>query len=545
MKSKYHPTRRDVLIGGATLAGAAVFWHYAPSYFPAQEVPGEIVGGSSSLGHRLRDATPFPEPTETLTHKIVIVGGGIAGLSAAWKLQKSGIDDFLLFELEKDVGGTATCGSNAASSYPWAAHYVPLLTEEATATHELFADLGIIEGYRNGKPVYNEYYLCAEPQERLYMLGRWQEGLVPQLDVTPDDRIQYAAFFARMAMYKQMKGSDGKRAFAIPIAKSSSDHALRKLDTISMADFMASNGWNSVPLNWYVNYCCRDDYGTTMDQVSAWAGIHYFASRNGTAANADPQTVVTWPEGNGWIVRQLRQRFPDKIKTHSMVYSIKHTGSGAQVLTFDPVRNVTTKIHAKAVIAAIPQFIASRIIEGYSQPIASFTYAPWMVANITLDAMPEGRGMPLCWDNVVYDSQLLGYVDATHQALKQTREKTVLTYYWPLSHTSPAQARNEAITRSFKEWRDAILHELYKIHPELYGHVTRLDVWVWGHGMIRPTPGFIWGDARRRAQAAKPPVWCAHTDLSGIAIFEEAQHHGIIASESAMKHLGHNFQTSL
>ena len=103
----------------------------------------------------------------------------------------------------------------------------------------------------------------------------------------------------------------------------------------------------------------------------------------------------------------------------------------------------------------------------------------------------------------------------------------------------------KAFGYTFKEWRDAILHELYKIHPELYGHVTRLDVWVWGHGMIRPTPGFIWGDARRRAQAAKPPVWCAHTDLSGIAIFEEAQHHGIIASESAMKHLGHNFQTSL
>ena len=40
-------------------------------------------------------------------------------------------------------------------------------------------------------------------------------------------------------------------------------------------------------LRWYLDYCCRDDYGAGMAQVSAWAGIHYFASRHGFHAPGD------------------------------------------------------------------------------------------------------------------------------------------------------------------------------------------------------------------------------------------------------------------
>ena len=32
-------------------------------------------------------------------------------------------------------------------------------------------------------------------------------------------------------------------------------------------------------LRWWVDYACRDDYGMTLDQTSAWAGLFYFCSR--------------------------------------------------------------------------------------------------------------------------------------------------------------------------------------------------------------------------------------------------------------------------
>ena len=43
-----------------------------------------------------------------------------------------------------------------------------------------------------------------------------------------------------------------------------------------------------------VEYSCRDDYGVSHSKVSAWAGLHYFASRAGKAYNADsPNHVLT------------------------------------------------------------------------------------------------------------------------------------------------------------------------------------------------------------------------------------------------------------
>ena len=43
------------------------------------------------------------------TYDVVIVGGGVAGLSAARKLKQAGVD-FVLLELEPEVGGTAVSG---------------------------------------------------------------------------------------------------------------------------------------------------------------------------------------------------------------------------------------------------------------------------------------------------------------------------------------------------------------------------------------------------------------------------------------------------
>ena len=534
--------RRQLLIAGACCAAFPPAAEAVP-VGKFVDVPGSIVGASSAIGHRLRGGD-FPAPSRTVETAVVIVGGGIAGLSAAWKLERSGVEDFLLLELEQAVGGNAGSGESAVSAYPWGAHYVPLLTAEATAAQELFADLGIITGHDTGLPVYNDYYLCSDPHERLYMYGRWQDGMVPQFGISADDRAQYRAFFAAMDAFKTRRGADGRKAFAIPLALSSRDPALLALDRISMADYLARQGWTSPYLAWYVDYCCRDDYGAPHDQVSAWAGIHYFASRSGRAANADAQTVVTWPEGNGWIVKQLERRLSGHLRTNAVAFSVGERGTGVEVGYLDLARNEAVMIKAKAAILAVPRFVARRLTDSAADT-AAFQYSPWMVANVTLDALPRGEGAPLSWDNMIYGSPLLGYVDATHQGLDRVRRATTLTYYYPLCHAPPDQARAEALARPYAEWRDMILKELLAVHPELDGHVKRLDVWLWGHGMIRPTPGFIWGSERAQALVARPPVFHAHSDMSGISIFEEANYHGVTAAERALSHLGRPFTSSL
>lgn len=525
-------SRRNFFVMGlggfAALAGYRFF-----ARKPVRRFTGNILGASASVGHLLREGK-LPAPTETARTAIAIVGGGIAGLSAARQLTRAGLDNFLLLELEAQAGGNSCSGQNTISAYPWGAHYVPLQNTETTEVLQLFEDLGVITGYdRDGTPIYNEYHLCADPEERLFLHGQWQEGLVPQTGATASDREQYRQFFEKMDEFKSARGSDGHPAFCIPVDESSRDEKFLALDRISMAQFLADNGWNSPYLLWYVNYCCRDDYGGETNDISAWAGIHYFASRRGKAANAGEATVVTWPEGNGWIVNRLRAPLGPRVRSSALTFHIEQDERGVLVDYYDVSRHVSVRLSADAVIFAAPRFVAQRVIRDLPEA-AGFVYSPWVVANLSLNALPGGHGAPLSWDNVLYQSESLGYVVATHQNLTPFPQKTVITYYLPLSSQAPAVARHEALARSYDHWVQIILDDLNRAHPGIESLIEHLDVWLWGHGMIRPVPGFIWG--RERQDALKPHgrIVFAHSDLSGISIFEEAYTRGVRAATEAM-----------
>jgi hypothetical protein len=49
--------------------------------------------------------------------------------------------------------------------------------------------------------------------------------------------------------------------------------------------------------------------------------------------------------------------------------------------------------------------------------------------------------------------------------------------------------------------------------------------------MVQPRPGVVWGATRRAASAPLGAIHFAHTDLSGVALFEEAFHHGVRAAD--------------
>jgi len=503
-------------------------------------IPGAMLGANKSLGHILRSGGA-PAPSSESRAGIVIVGGGVAGLCAGWELKKKGLRDFVMLELARAPGGNSVSGRSSVCAYPWGAHYVPMPGPEAVFTRELFEELGVITGYGDrGLPVYHEYYICGYPQERLLVGGQWQEGFVPSLGASKEDIREFDSFFSAMDGLKRARGADGRRAFVIPVDESSHDERFLQLDNISMAQYMEQNGWKSKRLLWHVDYCCRDDYGAGMSQVSAWAGIHYFASRNGEAANAEPSAVLTWPEGNGWITAKLAERLKDAVKTGALVTSVEPSGNGALVDYYDAGAKKSHRIHADAVIFAAPRFVADHVVKGLrgvtAQNGGAPAYSPWMVANITLASNPRGPGAPLAWDNVRYGASSLGYVVATHQQLASHPAETVITMYFPLDGQPPAPARKEAEAKTLDEWKRMSVEELCLMHPGMESQVKNVDVWVWGHAMVRPSPGFMWGAAGRLAmQSVFENVFFAHSDMSGISIFEEAQYRGVTAARESLK----------
>lgn len=475
-------------------------------------IAGGFVDDAGKAGHRLRSRGPFHPRPATERVGVAIVGAGMAGLSAAWRLAKRGFHDFVVLEMEQQPGGVSRWGENEVSAYPWAAHYVPVPGPKLLLIRELLEDLGVLV---NGE--WNDRYLCFAPQERLYLHGRWQEGLEPAVGVPARDREQYRRFDERIREFR------ASGAFTIPIERAA--QAAGALDRISMAEWMRRERFNSPYLNWYVNYGCRDDYGALASDTSAWAGVHYFAARE-----PEEKGPLVWPEGNGWIVRQLERRLKDRLRTGAMVFRITPDGSRMRALT------ESCEYRADCVIFAAPTFLAPYLIES-APPVSGFEYSPWLTANLTLDRLPQERAAP-AWDNVVYNSPALGYVVATHQSLGRVKERDVWTFYWALASGPASRNRKLLLDTDWGYWKEAILKELARAHPDIHRCVSRIDVMRMGHAMVRPTVGFQSSEQRRRLAALDGPLLFAHSDLSGLSIIEEAQYRGVTAADKALARLG-------
>ena len=504
--------------------------------------PGEIVGASDVFGHRVRDAARIEIPPDRWTNvPVVIVGGGIAGLTAAWRLMNSGFNDFVLLELESAPGGTSRSGSNNVSSFPWGAHYIPAPLKENQHLVALLDEMSILEGRDHfGEPVVAEQFLCRDPEERVFYKGRWYEGLYLHAGETSDDKEQYSRFNSEMDRWVSWTDKKGRRAFTIPVSMCSDDAEVTELDRISMSDWLAQRNLTSPRLRWWIDYACRDDYGMTLDQTSAWAGLFYFCSRVANPS-VESQPLITWPEGNGRLVNHLVQKTKENINLDRAAVEVVVNDDHVDVTTIDRNGQEPHGFRAKRLIFAAPQFVGRYVIRDYRENppshLSEFQFGAWMVANLTLKTRPANgtnRNFPLAWDNVLYESPSLGYVVSTHQQGRD-RGPTVFTYYYPLCDPDPRVARTRLLQTDWKEWADIALTDLSRAHPDIRQLVERLDVMRWGHAMIRPRTGFMWGETRRAAARPYRSIHFAHSELSGIALFEEAFDAGIRAADEVLK----------
>lgn len=520
-------------------AGLSALSQLALSCSPDKKIGGKIIGASSSIGHIIRDQQT-PEPTRSFEKEIVIIGGGVSGLSAGRCMQANNISDFILLELESHTGGNASGGANELSRYPWGAHYIPIPNNELTVYHQFLEECNVIVNRTDGDlPVYNDLYLCFDPQERLYINGHWQDGLVPHYGVPSEETEQIERFLAQMDVFRHMKDDKGIDVFAIPVDASGSSAEIELLDKITMKDWLLSQGYTSKYLHEYVNYCSRDDFGTPHHLVSAWAGIHYFAARKGKGVNAQHSDVLTWPEGNGFLADHLKKNIARQIRTNAIAIKVQETEKGVEIDFMDTITHEVERIYAKQCILAVPQFVVSRILKNDQRSAlvrSTLQYAPWMVANLKVNALIERSGAPLSWDNVLHGSSSLGYVEATHELLQQQIVKKNLTYYLPLTGSSPVEERKRAQGKTFEDWCNIIINDLKKIHPNIEEATEEINIMIWGHAMAQPLPGVIKGEARKQLAASiGNKIHFAHTDLAGISIFEEAFYQGITAAKKIIQ----------
>ncbi|MCG2610074.1 NAD(P)-binding protein [Flavobacterium sp. SM15] len=533
MKSgeNYNSSRRGFLKGIAVSALVLPFLNSCKE--KALSLVFRLTGTHHVLGHRLWTKN-FPKPTETHHVECLIVGGGISGLSAARHFVKKGMQDFLLLEMENHLGGNSSNGENRYSKFPLGAHYLPLPNFQDKELLQFLSEEKIITGYDvEGYPIFDEEQLTFSPQERLFYKNNWQEGLVPKYGNSAKEDNDFEAFFAKMDFFRTAKDEQGNYYFDIPLSLSSDKNEIRALDNSTMRQWLQEQNLTSQPLLDYVDYCCRDDFGLGIASVSAWAGIHYFAGRKHDSVKEDRDNVLTWPEGNARLATHLKKYSEKKALKNHLVYSVQVQNDKVHVLVFDEKKNSSKTIIADKVLMATPQFVNQYLFEGRKDCAKNFHYAPWMLATLTVNELWDNASYPLCWDNVVHGSKGLGYIYDQHQSVEQLQSKKVLTYYYSFSDADTRKSRRFMYKQSQAYWKQLVFNDLKIPHPTIESQTQTIEVHRLGHGMISPVPGFIFGEAKQKA--AKPienKIYFAHSDLSGISIFEEAFHQGIKAADA-------------
>ena len=539
-------TRRALLATAVSLPVASCGRSaQAPAY------TGGWVGANVERGHRLREAKSgaWPAPDVQRRAGVLVVGAGISGLAAARALTQAGVDDVQVFDLEDEAGGNSRGHAMAGMACPLGAHYLPVPTARAGEVVELLEALGLRRTVR-GAVTYDERHLCHSPQERLFVAGHWFDGLLPPIEALPvaeraDTLAQYRAFAALVERH----GAAG--AFAMPTARSRWSPALDALDAVAFAPWLAAQGITAPALRWYLDYCCRDDFGAGAAQVSAWAGLHYFASRHGFHApgesSEDRDGVLTWPEGNAWLSRRMALPLGERLHTGAVVLRVSEGRFDAGVDVWNARTQDVERWTAPQVVLAVPLFIAARLLEtppaALLQAVAASRHAPWLVGNLHLtDALADRPGAPPSWDNVFYDTGAaqpsLGYVDAMHQSTRSVPGPTVLTAYWALGGDSAAQGRAQRerlLNEPWSAWAQAVVAEAARAHPDLPGNVARVDLMRYGHAMSIPAPGVRSSPSLNALAQPQRRVHFAHSDVSGYSVFEEAMYQGHRAAAAVLQ----------
>ncbi len=527
-------TRRELLAG---LLGLCSFSGCKKSS-TRSDWPGSFVDSLEGAGHRFRDGFRPPPPSQPPQEiPVLIIGGGVSGLTAGWQLRRRGFDRFKILEMADILGGTAVSGRSEVTRYPWGAHYVPAPLKENKPLLALFQETGSWRGKTDkGGLLFEETHLCAAPQERVFYQGAWHQGLIPLSRARPGEAKIFSRFQEEVMRLARYRDAHGRRAFCLPLAHASDDPDLVALDEISMAEWMRRRGFRSPLLDWYVAYACRDDFGLEPENTSAWYGLHYFCARmdpdRGTSAE-----FLTWPEGNARLVEHLAQKVgPKRVQCGSLVHEIAPHDDGrrVRVRAHALFQNRSQVWVAERVILAVPAFLRKRMVRGYPKlPSPALSYSPWLVANVHLRGRPGYHGFETAWDNVIYGSRSLGYVVATHQG-GASRGRTVWTYYLPLTQPDARSAHRGLLGLDFQEAVQPVVAELSRTHMGFPKKVERIDMMRWGHAMVRPMVGTLGDKVRRSAVFPQGPLHFAHTDLSGVALFEEAFYHGHRAADEVL-----------
>ena len=160
--------------------------------------------------------------------------------------------------------------------------------------------------------------------------------------------------------------------------------------------------------------------------------------------------------------------------------------------------------------------------------------APWLVGNFVLRRFPnEAAHTELAWDNIRYGSPALGYVVASHQAIRVAKpEQTIFTAYRALNHAPTDQVRRQLLHAADEDLLALAAEDLLAVYGKAFWRaVVHVDIAVRAHAMAVPAVGYLSNPLLLQLRGHHSRLQFAHSDLSSYSVFEEAVHWGVQAAQ--------------
>ena len=396
---------------------------------------------------------------------VVVIGGGIAGLSAAWRLRDR---DVLLLEASDRLGGRVRSEAYGDYWLNYGAHLFPA-PGSLVDTMAREVDLEMV-------PVWGGMMGLAVDDKRLTS-GRI-ESYPFRLPLSVGDRVAFA-----------MKGLQIQRAVAAyqrnakPRPEDTPadvrDRVLGYLDDRTFKDFLGS-----MPKAVEAIFATASHRATAeLDEISAGGGIGLFALVWGGKKSLIARNLLG---GTGRLPAALGVALGDATRTNARAEAIIPDDDGQVVEYLD--HGTPRRVRARHVILAAQAPFASGLIAGIA-PEASAALGKMSYGAFLSVAVATKETGPMPWDDVyamatpgrVFDM----FTNQSH-ALRTPGERkpggTLMLF-------AGAQAAATLMAETDDVIIERFLADLVGLYPEARGLVEEARVWRWPMGNVYAKPG--------------------------------------------------------